>query len=658
MEDRNETALYTREKIQALNLSLSSPKEEARKEELENFRIDSAIKSLNILKTENVGIIADTGTGKTPISFIDILMHKTENENHRVLFLVPRRSLAYQHEKLFHKVEKDGLTQTAVFIGGIKLKDRKWYDKRKKIIFATPQMFMNDIKRGVADIEFFDDIVMDEFHHSQGNYDYVRIAELAEQYHKKIIGLSASPGNTEEKIEKLKKSSKIPNFIRVEVPTPKKLEDVVFAEPNEALLSVEQRFFKLFSAVEKRLEQNGIFLARKREDLGQYLLDGKLSILEKTLHYETIREKELKMIGKSIDTMPQYEPKKWKALMWYAVYRKLKYAYAVCITESYTTFLTYVEKIKNDGTKASQKILASSVFQEIISLVEKHKDEHPKILALIKNARHLYRLKMKTIIFIGEKVTGEYIKEIMNKKVPISEVVFGGQKNAKKQLETIERLKDGELTFLISTSVIEEGLHVPEVDAVVHYSMPMTERSRIQRNGRTARVKTGNVVFITLNHPLDRALYWATFRGEREMVNILKKMETTEAVERHEENISESGITLNGKLSLDKNLSESKAASNGKVIINKSVSKRKTKKCSETLDMFQEEKTSLVIPTNEEVKNLLVANEEVKNLPIVIETNYSQQPEKPEEVFIKNTKSKKMSLFSIICSFFKKLFGL
>lgn len=650
MGNGDKNSLYTKERVRALDLSLSSPKEGARKEELENFRIDSAIKSLDILKTGNVGIIADTGTGKTPISFIDILMHKTENENHRVLFLVPRRSLAYQHEKLFHKVEPDGSTQTAVFIGGVKMKDRKWYDKRKKIIFATPQMFMNDVKRGIADIEFFDDIVMDEFHHSQGNYDYVKIAELADQYHKKIIGLSASPGNTEEKINKLKKSSHISNFIRVEVKTPKKLEDVIFAEPDKTLLSIEQQFFKLFSAVEKRLEQNDIFLARKREDLGQYLLDGKLSILEKTLHYETIREKELKMIGKSIDTMPQYEPKKWKALMWYAVYRKLKHAYSVCITESYVTFLTYVEKIKKDKTKASEKILASKVFQNIISLSEEHKNEHPKILALIKNARYLYRLKMKTIIFVGEKVTGEYIKEIMNEKIPISEVVFGGQKNAKKQLETIEKLKDGGLMFLISTSVIEEGLHVQEVDAVVHYSMPMTEISRIQRNGRTARIETGNVIFVVLNHSFDKALYWMTFRGEQSMKNLLEKMGATN---NHEENISKSEISPDGKLLLNEHISENVVSPEGKVLINKHVSRRGTKRCTETEDMFQEKEIlKPVISVEEVIKENVVETsvvKETKSLSVVSKTNCSLR-------FENIKKKNEFSFLLFIWYLFQKIF--
>lgn len=646
MKDDNNISLDTRDSINKLNLSLSSPKEETRKEEVENFRIDSAIKSLNILKTENVGIIADTGTGKTVISFIDILIHKIENENHRVLFLVPRRSLAHQHEKLFHKVEREGTTQTAVFIGGVKIKDRKWYDKRKKIIFATPQMFMNDVKRGIADIEFFDDIVMDEFHHSRGNYDYVKVAELAEQYHKKIIGLSASPGDTEEKINKLKKSSRISNFIRVEVSTPKKLEDVIFAEPDETLLSIEQQFFKLFSAVEKRLEQNGIFLKRSREDLGQYLLNGTLSILEKTIQYETLREKELKAIGKSIDAISNYEPKKWKALMWYAVYRKLKHAYAVCITESYVTFLTYVEKIKKDKTKASEKILASKVFQDIVSLAEEHKNEHPKVLALIKNARYLYRLKMKTIIFVGEKVTGEYIKGIMNNKIPISEVVFGGQKNVKNQLETIEKLKDGGLMFLVSTSVIEEGLNVPEVDAVVHYSMPMTEIARIQRNGRTARVETGNVVFIVLNHSLDKALYWMTFRGEQNMKNLLKKLEN---IKETEENISESEVTPDGKLLLGKNVSESEVTSNGKPLVSKSVSRKRTKRCPGTLDLFQEKETP---------KLTILVKEETKNPSIVLGTNCLEQFEKHEKEPVIGTKKEKWSFFSIICSFLKKLFGL
>jgi len=647
MENVSDNSLYTREKIRALNLSLSSPKEEARKEELENFRIDSAIKSLEILKTENVGIIADTGTGKTVISFIVILVHKSENKNNRTLFLVPRRSLARQHEKLFHKVEKEGVTQTAVFIGGVK--KRRWHDKEKSIIFATPQMFMNDFYRGIADIEYFDEIVIDEFHHSQGNYSYVKIAELAKQYNKKIIGLTASPGDKEEKIEKLKKSSNISKLIRAEVKRPKKLQDVVFAETDETLLLIEQYFFKLFSAVEKRLEQNGIFLTKKREDLGQYSLSGELSILAKNIQYQLLKETELKDIEKTIEKMPKFEEKKWKALMWNVVYRKLKHAYAVCISESYFTFLSYVAKMKVDNTKASQKILASSVFQKIICLAETYKNEHPKILALIENARHLYRLKMRAIIFVGEKVTGEHIKEIMNKKVPISEVAFGGQKNMKKQLEAIEKLKNKELMFLISTSAIEEGLNVPEVDTVVHYSMPMMGISRIQRNGRTARVQTGNIVFIELNHPIDKSLFWITFRAEKNMNEILKKMNMTDS---QKEIISESEITPDGKLVLKENFSaieniynlepnKVKILSHTK-LLNK---KRKRKRCLETLDMFQEKKTLQVIQMNEETKNF----------PIETKTNCLQQLEKPKEILIKD-KKKKQSIFSIICSFFKKIF--
>ncbi|TSD03001.1 MAG: fanconi anemia group M protein [Parcubacteria group bacterium Athens0714_16] len=663
MENKDNNSLNVREKIDMLSLSLSSPKERNRKKELENFRIDSAVKSLEVLKTENVGIIADTGTGKTPISFINILVRKIENKNYRVLFLVPRRSLAYQHEKLFHKVEWDGSTQTAIFIGGVKIKDRKWYDKRKQIIFATPQMFMNDVRRGIADIEFFDDIVMDEFHHAQGNYDYVKIAELAEQYHKKIIGLSASPGDTEEKINKLKKSSHISNFIRVDVSTPKKIENVVFAEPDEILISIEQHFFKLFSAVEKRLEQNGIFLKRRREDLGQYLLNGTLSVLEKTLQYTTLKEKELKVIGKSIDIISDYEPRKWKALMWHAVYRKLKHAYTVCLMESYVTFLVYVEKLKKDETKASEKILASKVFQDIVSLAEKHKNEPPKILALIKNARHLYRLKMKTIIFIGEKVTGEYIKEIMNKKIPISDVIFGGQK-IQRQFETIEKLKNEELMFLISTSVIDEGIDVSEVDAVVNYSIPTTTISRIQRGGRTARIETGNVIFILLNHVIDRALYWMTFRGEQNMKNLLKKMENCE------ESISQSAVTPDGKLLLGKDIFKNGIVSNEKLLTKRKIYPVKScetgilpkaklfnraRRCPGTLDLFQEKEISKpVISVKEEIKEniaeILVV-EEIKSFLTTPETNCS--------LHTKNVKKKNtFSFLLFVWYFLQKIFRL
>ena len=70
-------------------------------------------------------------------------------------------------------------------------------------------MFMNDVKRGIADIEFFDDIVMDEFHHSRGNYDYVKVAELAEQYHKKLLDFLLLLGTQKKKSTNLKK---LPHF--------------------------------------------------------------------------------------------------------------------------------------------------------------------------------------------------------------------------------------------------------------------------------------------------------------------------------------------------------------------------------------------------------------------------------------------------------------
>jgi len=532
-----------------LGLSISSPGEEKRKKEIENFRINSAAEVIKVLRTENIGFIADTGTGKTIIAFIvslvDILL---SNKNYRVLFLVPRRGLAHQHKKLFYKVYKNETIQTEVFIGGVKR--REWGNKEISIIFATPQMFMNDVDRGLASVEYFDLIVVDEFHRASGKYKYVDITKLAEKFNKKILGLSASPGGTKEKIDSLKKNSSIPKFIRAKVETPRKLEDTIFAGLDETLIDIEQSFFKLFSAVEKKLEENGIILKKEKKELSQYLLGDMLSILEKVQQYKPITEKELKMIEESINAMSKFGRGKWDALIWYTVYRKLKHAYAICLTESYFTFLTYVEKLKKDKTKASKRIIASSTFQKIISSAEKHRDEHPKILALIKNARHLYRLKMKTIIFIGERITGEYIKGIMNKKIEISEVVFGGQKNTKKQFEAIEKLKNGELMFLISTSVIEEGLNVPEVNAVVHYSMPINEISRIQRSGRTARIDTGNVVFIVLNHPIDKALYWMTFRGEKNMVNFLEKIENPE-LEKHNIPIKNKKKTKRYKETLD-----------------------------------------------------------------------------------------------------------
>ncbi len=69
----------------------------------------------------------------------------------------------------------------------------------------------------------------------------------------------------------------------------------------------------------------------------------------------------------------------------------------------------------------------------------------------------------------------------------------------------LSRFSDGELQVLVATDVAARGIHVDDVDLVVHYDPPEDHKSYLHRSGRTARAgEDGVVVTLVLwNQELD-----------------------------------------------------------------------------------------------------------------------------------------------------------
>lgn len=95
------------------------------------------------------------------------------------------------------------------------------------------------------------------------------------------------------------------------------------------------------------------------------------------------------------------------------------------------------------------------------------------------------------------------------------------------QQKTLGDLSAGKLDLAITTSTLEMGISVPAVDIVSHYSLPNTEKSRIQRSGRTGRFRPGEVLFFVLDHQFDKAIYWSVRKKEKEMKRIISGRQQT-----------------------------------------------------------------------------------------------------------------------------------
>jgi superfamily II DNA/RNA helicase len=104
-----------------------------------------------------------------------------------------------------------------------------------------------------------------------------------------------------------------------------------------------------------------------------------------------------------------------------------------------------------------------------------------------------------------------------------------------KQIEIIKQFKKGELEVLVATSVAEEGLDIPNVDAIIFYEPVPSEIRLIQRRGRTGRYRPGRCYFLIARQSIDVPFYKAAERKEMAMNSVLsdsKQLELCNEVKR------------------------------------------------------------------------------------------------------------------------------
>lgn len=453
-----------------------TPLEQERRTDWEKF----ASQILALQKSGNVGLIAETGAGKTVIAILTIIA-----SDYRTLFLVPQRLLAEQHLELLNRIS--GNTVKARAITGL-TKKRIWHDHSDRIIFATPHIFFNDMRRGQADINQFGFLILDELHKTVGDYPYVPIAKLAQKQGLKILALSASPGGDLAHLTAVKKNCFLSHWLAAKIKTPASQEKLEVVKPNKLLLEVESLFLALLNdaaldlaACGFELKQNNVLSFKESEHLRQSI--------------------------QSVKGVPEY----YEAISAYARYMKLRHAFQLAMSESYGTFLAFVQKLQRDKTKAASQILRDPDFNKIVSLANLAGDTHPKVARLLGAVYYLATNHRNALIFVAYKNTARHLLEVLRAEGMRVEMVFGGEdKNIKHQQLVLAKLGQRQLDFVLATSVVEEGISIPEVDAVIHYSMPWTEISRLQRSGRTGRLYAGEIIYIALDHFLDKALYWGT----------------------------------------------------------------------------------------------------------------------------------------------------
>jgi Fanconi anemia group M protein len=133
----------------------------------------------------------------------------------------------------------------------------------------------------------------------------------------------------------------------------------------------------------------------------------------------------------------------------------------------------------------------------------------------------------KMIVFVQYRAQISRIEDVL-KENGITARMFVGKKDGvtrKIQEQTIADFRDGRFDVLVASSIGEEGLDIPAVDAVIFYEPVPSEIRSIQRRGRAARLKEGEVIVLMTKGTRDEYYYYASNNREKRMKRILSGMQ-------------------------------------------------------------------------------------------------------------------------------------
>jgi len=216
---------------------------------------------------------------------------------------------------------------------------------------------------------------------------------------------------------------------------------------------------------------------------------------------------------------------------------KLQYCLELLETQTISSLYRYFQDLfkqaEQNKSKAVKQLIKNPKFNQAYikttELLAKN-FENPKLNKLKEIIeQELENKKTKRIIVFSQyRDTIVKICKTLNLIPKVNAKVFVGQLkkgetglSQKEQQEIIKDFSLGKINVLVSSSIGEEGLDIPEVSAIIFYEpIPSAIRS-IQRRGRTARLKPGKLIILMIKNTIDESYYWSAFHKERKMYKAL-----------------------------------------------------------------------------------------------------------------------------------------
>jgi ERCC4-related helicase len=483
-------------------------------------------KIAEVAASKNTLVVLPTGLGKTIVAIMVAAEILRMNPKSKVMVLAPTRPLVLQHLRAFEAEMKLPKGSMVALTGTVDPGEREVLWLKSKVIFATPQTIYNDVRHGRISLREVSLAVFDEAHRSVRDYTYTKLATVYRETsdHPLIMGLTASPGASKEKINEIKRNL----FIEAVEARSEESDDVKeYVErtnvetirvkvPDEYYMTT-LRLRELYNDKVKKL-LNGGFL-RSNKVSKKALLEARIAISARLKSAQTSGGQKGYIFG---------------AIMNQAQAVTILHAIEMIETQGAPPLLRYLEKLRDkpDKGKSATSLIKDPKWLKVEEEASKLATiPHTKIAVMLEVVEQQTKRKpdSKVIVFTQYRDTIEDIVRALGEK-GFSARRFVGQADRtgskgmdqEKQTETLELFRRGEFKVLVSSSIGEEGLHVPDVDLVIFYEAVPSEIRSIQRRGRTGRTTEGRVVILLAEGTVDESYYYSTLYKEGRMRELVK----------------------------------------------------------------------------------------------------------------------------------------
>jgi len=474
-------------------------------------------------------IVLPTGLGKTIIALLVIVNRlQAGGDEAKVLILSPTKPLVEQHAAFLRRVMTIDPGKIVVFTGSTPPEERSILWKNARVIVSTPQVIENDLLCRRFTLEDVAHITFDEAHRATGNYSYVYIARrYVEQARSPLIlGITASPGSTPEKIAEVKGNIFVE---RIEMKTEND------ADVAPYIYDKEVEWVKV--GVPDKANEIRVLLEAILNDRVKKLYE--MGVLySKSIN---LNKKELLLLQQRLQAAIANgdSPESFKAISIVAEIMKVEHAVDLSGTQGVLPLRRYFDRLQAEavakgGSKATKRLFDDPLLRKAIEVANEADESNPKT----EKVRDLVVEQLRTnptskvIVFTNFRDTADVVAKALEQVEGVRPVRFVGQASKlndkgltqKKQVEILDQFRAGEYNTLIATSVAEEGLDIPSTDLVLFYEPVPSEIRSIQRRGRTGRNTVGRVVVLMSRGTRDEGAYRVSQNKERKMYRTMQNM--------------------------------------------------------------------------------------------------------------------------------------